>query len=57
MIADLPGVDVGVATMSEDYTAIASHKPLSALAGSLEAPAMGKHTSNPPLLVIFSSLC
>jgi hypothetical protein len=38
----LPGVDVGIAAMSEDYTTIASQKPISALAGSLEAPAMAR---------------
>eukprot|EP01043_Picozoa_sp_COSAG02_P016721 COSAG02_NODE_741_length_17813_cov_51.487863_17_plen_379_part_00 len=38
----LPGVDVGIAAMSEDYTTISTQKPVSALAGSLEAPAMAR---------------
>lgn len=40
----LPGVDVGIAAMSEDYTTILDQRPVSALDGSLEAPAMARGT-------------
>jgi hypothetical protein len=40
----LPGVDVGIAALSEDYTTIRGQRPLSALDGSLEAPALARGT-------------